>query len=376
MSSPAHPGLSRSALLSASDRLTTIASHIRASGPKPKVVVLRNLGPDVMPLLLERSDIEVIVWPEDRACDRQWLLDNVSGASGIIATLSDKINPEALDAAGPSLKVVSTMSVGYEHIDVEAVAQRNIQVGYTPDVLTEAVADISVMLALMAGRNARQGVEVVTRGEWPPWAPFAFCGPQLSTNTITRTRTAGFIGFGRISQATLARLIPFSFTHCVYTSSPSSQPNPVADTQTAQKYNLRSVRRVSLDEVAEQSDVVFVLAPGGPSTYHIVNEAFLRKMKKTSVLVNTSRGTLVDSNALARALHEGWIWGAGLDVVEGEPNVRSDHPLVKEQRCVIVPHIGSATNETRVAMATLAAQNLLAGLFNEPMPVPLQLNRT
>ncbi|THH00708.1 hypothetical protein EW026_g1844 [Hermanssonia centrifuga] len=227
------------------------------------------------------------------------------------------------------------MSVGYEHVDLDAIAQRGIKLGYTPDVLTEAVADISVMLALMAGRNVKETMQVVNNGE-------------LSTNWMTTSRTVGFLGFGRISQATLARLVSFGFTDCVYTSNPSSQADPEADARTAEKYNLRSVRRVSLDELAEKSDVFFVLAPGGTKTHHIVNEDFLKKMKKTSVLVNTARGTLVDSDALAKALREQWIWGAGLDVVEGEPNVGLDHPLMKEPRCVILPHIGSATTETRL----------------------------
>ena len=207
------------------------------------------------------------------------------------------------------------------------------------------------MLAFMASRNTRETTELVGRGEvsivlcnlarmvlmyskWPKisWEPFGFCGPQLSANWIHKTRTVGFIGFGRISKATLARLVPFGFTDCVYTSNPLSKPDPEADAQTAQKFNLRSVRRVGLDELAAASDVVFVLAPGGAETKHIVNEEFLRKMKKTAVLVNTARGTLVDSDALTKALKEQWIWGAGLDVVEGEPNVGLDHPLLKEPR--------------------------------------------
>ncbi|KAI0084728.1 hypothetical protein BDY19DRAFT_1025355 [Irpex rosettiformis] len=363
------PGLSHSPLTLATNRLTSIASHIRTDAEKLKVIVLRDMGPDVMPLLYDRPELNVVMWPHDKACKRQWILENVPGASGILATIVDKIK------AGPSLRVISTMSVGYEHIDVQTAAQRDIKVGYTPDVLTEAVADISVMLALMASRNGRQGIEFVGRGEWPHWAPYTLCGPQLSTNPITQTRTAGFIGFGRISQATLSRLIPFGFTNCIFTSSPTSKSNPQVEEELRKKFNLRSLRRGTLDDVARGSDVVFVLAPGGPQTYYIVNEDFLRKMKKTAVLVNTARGTLVDSDALAKALREGWIWGAGVDVVEGEPDVGIDHPLVKEPRCVIVPHIGSATNETRLTMASLAAKNLIAGLFNEPMPVPLQLNK-
>lgn len=149
---------------------------------------------------------------------------------------------------------------------------------------------------------------------------------------LSPTRTVGFIGFGRIAQATLARLVAFGITHCLYSSNPSSPTNVQRDAELQKKHNLRAVSRVDLDELARESDVLIVLAPGGPATYHIVNEALLRKMKKTSILVNAGRGSLVDSDALGRALREGWIWAAGLDVVEGEPNVPKDHPLVKEPK--------------------------------------------
>lgn len=143
------------------------------------------------------------------------------------------------------------------------------------------------------------------------------------------------MGFGRIAQATLARLIPFGFRDALYSSRPSSQPNRTRDEALVKELGLDSLQRVSLDKVASESDVVFVLTPGGSETKNLINEDFLRKMKKTSVLVNTGRGTVVDSDALANALHEGWIWGAGLDVVAGEPNVPADHPLVKEPRYLI-----------------------------------------
>jgi len=168
-------------------------------------------------------------------------------------------------------------------------------------------------------------------------------------------------------------LIPFGVTHCVYYSNPSSPPTLSSDADIKAKHGLQSVKRVGLDQLAKESDVVFVLAPGGDKTRHLVNADFLQKMKKTAILVNTSRGTLVDSDALATALRQGLIWGAGLDVVEGEPQVTADHPLVKEPRCVILPHVGSATLETRLGMATLAAKNLLGGIFGEAMPAELDL---
>jgi len=268
------------------------------------------------------------------------------------------------------------MSVGYEHVDIPGVAQRNIKVGYTPDVLTDAVADLSIMLALMAGRNGGQGISFVHENQWPSysWAPFAFCGPQLSSTPLTPKRTAGFLGFGRISQATLKRLIPFGITSCIYSPNPSSKHTPDRDATLQAQYSLESLKRVDIDELARESDVLFVLTPGGETTRHLVDEPFLKKMKKTSVLVNTSRGSVVDSGALAKALREGWIWGAGLDVVEGEPLVSADHPLVKEPRCVVLPHVGSGTLETRLGMATLAVKNLLAALDGESMPAELDLH--
>ncbi|KAF5317860.1 hypothetical protein D9611_015105 [Ephemerocybe angulata] len=148
---------------------------------KHKIVVTRNLGPDVMPILEGRTEIDLVVWPEDRACDREWLLRNATGAAALVIMVSDKIDAEVLDAAGPGLRAVSTMSVGYEHVDVQELAKRSIALGYTPDVLTEAVADVCIMLALMAGRNAKQTSALVNEGNWPQfsWAPFLSAAPNL-----------------------------------------------------------------------------------------------------------------------------------------------------------------------------------------------------
>ncbi|KAH8827031.1 hypothetical protein DL96DRAFT_1464876 [Flagelloscypha sp. PMI_526] len=365
---------------SVSRRLSHLTAHLSSGAQKLKVVVSRNLGPDVMPLLENRKELEIVVWPEDRPCERAWLLENVPGAAGVIVMLSDKANSsKLLNAAGPNLKVVSTMSVGYEHLDLPLLASKGIQVGYTPDVLTDAVADISVMLALMAARNAGATLTLVKDGQWPisSWSPFSFCGPQLSVAPpFSPTRTIGFLGFGRIAQATLSRLIPFGITDVVFTGNPLSKRNLDFEASLASRFGLKEgkIRRVDLDGLAREGDVVFVLAPGGEQTKHLINEAFLKKMKKHAVLVNAARGTLVDSDALAKALREEWIWGAGIDVVEGEPNVGKDHPLVKEPRCVVVPHIGSATFETRTAMATTAANNAIGALLAEPMPAQLVIS--
>ncbi|KAF8624961.1 hypothetical protein AX15_005603 [Amanita polypyramis BW_CC] len=348
-------------------------------GLRFKVVVTRDLGPDVMALLTAQDEIDLVVWPKDSAVDKQWLMENLPGTTGLLVMLTDKVTTEILDAAGPNLRVVSTMSVGYEHVDVQALATRGIKLGYTPDVLTDAVADLSVMLALMAGRNARQTMSVIDNSKWPnySWSPFLFCGPQLSPSAYSKKRTVGFLGFGRIARATLSRLIAFGITDCIYTTNPTSLPDLARDAAIEKEFvgSLDSIKRVTLDALARNSDLLFVVTPGGSDTWHLINEGFLRKMKKTSVLVNTSRGTVVDSDALARALREEWIWGAGVDVVEGEPQVTEDHPLVKEPRCVIVPHIGSATLETRVDMAMLAVRNTIVGIHGDRMPAALDLNR-
>lgn len=203
----------------------------------------------------------------------------------------------------------------------------------------------------MASRNAKETANIAQGGEWPnfTWSPFAFCGPQLSISTLPTAsgsfssspgRTVGFLGFGRIAHGTLARLVPFGVKKCLYTGNPASTQSGSSPAVTEKDDALAtsmhlppgSISRVPLDTLARESDVLFILAPGGPTTYHVVDETFLLKMKKTAILVNPSRGTLVDSDALAKALREGWIWAAGLDVVEGEPNVGKDHVLVKEPR--------------------------------------------
>lgn len=224
--------------------------------------------------------------------------------------------------------------------------------------------------------------------KWPnsPWTPFGFCGPQISVvpnetqpGKYSQGRTVGFFGFGRIAQATLARLVPFGVSKFIYTGNPSAvvdQATLDRDAAIAKSVGLPSdaISRVSLDDLASQSDVLFVLAPGGASTYHAIDASFLSKMKSTSVLVNASRGTIVDSDALAAALRSGQIWGAGLDVVEGEPHITTEHPLVKESRCVVFPHVASATTETRIGIGRLAAFNVISGVFGDEMPSELQIS--
>ncbi|KAL5536682.1 hypothetical protein ACEPAF_505 [Sanghuangporus sanghuang] len=351
-----------------------------------KIVVSRDLGPQVMPVLQERKEFHLVVCPDDVKDRQGWLKEHVPGAEGLLCMLSDKITEDILEAAGPTLKVVSTMSVGYEHVHLPTLKKNSVRLGYTPDILTNAVADLALMLALMASRNAKYAMQVVHDGQWPncPWTPFGFCGPQISTipNEISPEKfspgkTVGFFGFGRIAHATLARLIPFGIRNFIYTSNSSPSPESAErDAKLAASHGLPAdaIKRVSVEELASKSDVLFILAPGGPTTYHAIDATFLSRMKPTSVLVNPGRGTIVDSDALAEALREGKIWGAGLDVVEGEPNIPADHPLVREPRCVVIPHIASATTETRIGIGRLAAYNAIGGVLGEEMPSELHLS--
>jgi len=303
------------------------------------------------------------------------VLENAPGSAAILVTLGERVTEKLVEAAGPALKIVSTMSTGVDHVDLSALSSRNIRLGYTPDVLTDAVADCSVMLALMASRCVTEAQSMLRSGTWAShgWGPYVFCGPQIGSGPSKKESTVGFLGFGRIAQATLVRMAAFGITHCAYHNS-GRRDRSAQDRALAAKLGLQEVKRVELDELARTADFLFTLAPGGKETFHIVDEALLRKMKKTAVLVNTGRGPIVDTDALVKALREGWIWAAGLDCVEREPNLPADHPLLLEPRCAIIPHIGSATIETREAMALLCVENVVGGLKDGKIPAEYNLS--
>lgn len=283
--------------------------------------------------------------------------------------LSDKADEELVQAAGDKLKVIASFSVGTDHVDREALKKRNIRLGYTPTCLTDAVADVTIMLILMAQRRAGEAMGKVLTGQWPqmPWSPLLMTGPQIRGSTI------GFLGFGRIAQATLKRLLPFGIKRAIYLTSKPGQPAK------EDHYGLIKEKAVpiepakGLDELASESDVVIVGCALTSSTKHIVNADLFSKMKKLAVVINIARGPVVDTNALVDALDKEQIFGAGLDVIENEPNIQSDHPILKQPRCVLMPHIGSATIDTRIDMATESVRNLLAGLTGEAMVNEVEL---
>ncbi|KFQ96824.1 Glyoxylate reductase/hydroxypyruvate reductase, partial [Nipponia nippon] len=258
--------------------------------------------------------------------------------------------------AGPGLKVISTLSVGFDHLSLEEIKKRGIRVGYTPDVLTDATAELSVALLLAACRRLPEAVEQVKNGGWTTWKPLWMCGYGLSDSTV------GIIGLGRIGQAVARRLKPFGVKRFLYTG---SRPKPESAAEFEAEF-------VPLTRLAEESDFIVVTCALTPATEGMCNKEFFGRMKKTSVFINTSRGAVVNQEDLYNALAHGQIAAAGLDVTTPEP-LPTDHPLLSLKNCVILPHIGSATYATRSTMAVLAANNLLAGLRGEPMPHELLL---
>lgn len=349
---------------------------------KSKIVVTRNLVPEAKSLLDARADhLEIVKWQSDevsstrshiwkaqiliiqlKPCERSWLLENVAGAAGLLVMVSDKIDEELLEAAGDQLKAVATFTAGTDHINLAELKKRNIRLGYITDCLSDAVADLAVMLVLMAQRRASEAMIKVSRGEWPqiPWHPLLMTGPQI------RGATVGFLGFGRISQASLKRLIAFGIERALYVTSKLGKSVREDYYGLFGKGTPIDVAR-DLDQLASESDVIIIGCALTPETKHLVNADFFGKMKKTAVIVNIARGPVIDTNALVEALDQGTIFGAGLDVIEDEPNIPADHPVLKQPRCVVLPHIGSATFQTREQMATESVQNLLAGLTGENM---------
>ncbi|KAK0543841.1 hypothetical protein OC846_004233 [Tilletia horrida] len=351
---------------------------------KPKVVCTRaSLPSSILQDAHKAGLIDLIEWDDHSSgtgAPREWLLQSARGAHALVVFLTDKVDAELLEHAGPQLACVSTMSVGLDHVDVGLLQSKKIKIGYTPQVLNEAVAELSLNLALMSTRNVPRAQKVVASGQWGqnPWTPLAFCGPSL------RGKTIGFYGFGAIAQAIVLLLPAFHPRTILYTTSrpcpfdPSLQ-DPRFKTlkeggwkETAElRGSLKKeapieVRNVpDLLEMASHVDVLFVIASLNSSTKHAINATVFAKMKPTAHLINTSRGPLVDTEALVEALRTNQIAGAGLDVLEGEPNITPSHPLLGadiRERVGLLPHIGSATNEARSDMAKYAAQNALGGI--------------
>lgn len=313
-----------------------------------KVFVTRNIPEAGLDRI--RAQTDCTVWPGQMPPSPDELISNARGCEGILTLLSDRIDGPVMDAIGPQLKVISNFAVGYNNIDIAEASRRNVQVGNTPDVLTDATADTAVGLMLAAGRCFRQGLENVVRNKWQTWEPMGFIGQDLQGKTL------GIVGMGRIGQATACRC-HFGWNMKILYTSRSSKPD--VDTQLAAQH-------VSFEELLETSNFVSVHTDLNPETTRLFDEAAFSAMKSTSVFVNTARGGIVDQEALHSALSNGQIFAAGLDVTDPEP-LPADSPLRDLPNCFILPHIGSGTVSSRNSMADIAADNLLAGLTGQPL---------
>ncbi|MBA2314660.1 MAG: D-glycerate dehydrogenase [Chloroflexi bacterium] len=299
--------------------------------------------------ILEATD--ATVWDGDLPPPRDELLRAVEGCDGVMTLLTDRVDAELLDCAGPGLKVVSNYAVGFDNVDVAECTRRGIPVGNTPGVLTETTADLAWTLLMAAARRIVEGADYVRAGKWKTWGPLLLLGPDVHGATL------GIVGFGRIGQAVARRAQGFAMT--VLYHDPNRLPDEVTQPLGA--------TYVELDELLARSDFVSLHVNLTDDTRHLINAQRLALMKPTAVLVNTARGPVVDTRALDAALRDGVIWAAALDVTDPEP-IPADDPLLGHERCLVVPHIASASNATRAKMAEMAALNLLAGVRGERLP--------
>lgn len=284
---------------------------------------------------------EVDLWEEDRPVPREELLRRAAAAEGLLCTLTDRIDAELL-AACPELRAIANYAVGVDNIDLDAARARGVPVGNTPGVLTETTADLAFALILACARGLPAAEADVRAGRWTTWSPEGWLGRDVHGATL------GIVGAGAIGSAVARRAEGFGMEVLLNGRAPGPG-------------------RVGLEELLERSDFVSLHAPLSEETRGLIGEDELRAMKRTAILVNTARGPLVDPRALRRALARGWIAAAGLDVTDPEP-IPADDPLLLAPNLIVLPHIGSATHATREAMASLAVDNLLAGLAGEPMP--------
>jgi glyoxylate reductase len=281
--------------------------------------------------------------------DREQLLELAAGVDAIVADPAVAVDEALLEAAGPQLRVVANFAVGHDNVDLNACRRRGVAVTNTPDVLTNATAELALALALAAARRFTEAEADLRAGRWRGWDPGAYLGLELTGATF------GIVGLGRIGRR-FAELVAGFAGEVLYTSRTRKED---AERQLG-------VRQVALEEIFGRADVVSLHLPATGETTGLVGPRELSAMKPDAILVNTSRGPLVDSRALARALGDGEIGGAGLDVYEHEPDVPTE--LLRAPRCVLLPHIGSATTRSRDGMACLVAENVLAVLEGEEPP--------
>jgi glyoxylate reductase len=317
--------------------------------PRARVLVTRVIPDEGLGPIRDACDVDL--WEDELPPPRDELLRRVDGIDGLLALLTDRVDDELLDAAGPGLRVVSNYAVGFDNVDVPACTRRGIPVGNTPGVLTETTADLAWTLLMAAARRIPEADRYVREGRWRTWGPMTLLGPDVYGATL------GIVGFGRIGQAVARRAAGFGMR--VRYHDVQRLPDEV-EAATGASY-------VPLDELLATADFVSLHVNLTDDTRHLIDARALASMRPTAVLVNTSRGPVVDTVALTDALRDGTIFAAALDVTDPEP-LPADHPLVTMDRCIVVPHIASASPATRGRMASMAAANLLAGLRGERLP--------
>lgn len=330
-----------------SEGVGDMADQPSGGDARPRVVVTRRVPEQVLDRMAAEADLRV--WEGPLPIPRDTLIAWLPGCDGLYCLLTDPIDGSVLDAAGPSLRVVSQMAVGYDNVDVAACTARGIPLGNTPGVLTETTADLAVALMLATARRLVEAAEFVRAGKWETWRPMELTGYDVTGATV------GIVGFGRIGKAVARRLRGFG-CHLLYTD---CHPDPEAGKLGA--------ACVEFDALLEASDFVTLHVPLSDETEGLIGANELAMMKSTAVLINTARGPVVDQGALLEALRAGEIAAAGLDVTDPEP-LPADHPLLGLPNIVVLPHIGSASIRTRTRMASMAADNLLAGLRGERLP--------
>ncbi len=307
--------------------------------------VIPQPGLDILNTNLKHVSINTA----DHLLSRKELLENVKGLDGLLPLLTERIDGEVMDTAGPQLKIVANHAVGYDNIDIPAATERGIMVTNTPGVLTHATADFAWTLLFSTARRIAEA-DVFTRAlKYKGWGPMMYLGGDITG------RTLGIVGAGRIGAAVALKSRGFDMK-ILYTDAYQNE--------TLEKE--LGARKVEFEELLKESDFVSVHVPLLDTTHHLFDETAFKLMKRTAYLVNTSRGPVVKEAALVKALKSGEIAGAGLDVYEEEPKI---HPeLIKLQNVVLAPHIASATIETRTNMATMAASNLIEGLKGNTPP--------
>ena len=318
---------------------------------EPRLVVTRIIPEPALELLREAG--ETWVSDRDRPLERAELHEAVRGATAVVTLLHDRVDAEFFDAAGPQLRCVANVAVGYDNVDVAEATRRGVLITNTPGVLTDATADLTLALILMVTRRLGEGERMVRAGERWSWSMFFLLGMGLQDKTL------GIVGLGAIGTAVARRARAFGM-RITYADAQRADAEVEAELEAA---------FVGLDELLAKADVLCLHCPLTEETRHLIDAERLRQMKPTAFLVNTARGPIVDEAALAEALRERRIAGAALDVYEREPEV---HPgLLELDNAVLLPHLGSATLETRTAMAVLAARNAIAASSGQPPLTPV-----